>query len=74
MDMLLDQVLIKEHLMELVGAREDWHGRKYMNLVKESFLFFRGDLGEDTQFLYNPPNHLLSHSCSCFTQTVLESF
>ncbi|KAB0378563.1 hypothetical protein FD755_010141 [Muntiacus reevesi] len=68
------KVLIKEHLMELVGAREDWHGRKYMNLVKESFLFFRGYLGEDTQFLYNPPNHLLSHSCSCFTQAVLESF
>ena len=37
MDMLLDQVFIKEHLMELVGAREDWHGRKYMNLVKRKF-------------------------------------
>lgn len=74
MDMLLNQVLIKEHLRELVGAREDWHGRKYMNLVKESFLFFRGDIGEDTQFLYKSPNHLLSHSCSCFSWTVLESF
>lgn len=78
MDILLDRVykfiLIKEHLMELVEAGEDWPRRKYMNLVKESFLFFRGDLGKCTQFLYKLSNHLLSHPCSYFTWIVLESF
>lgn len=64
MNILFDQVykfiFSKEHLMELMGAGEDWHRRQYMNLIKESLPFFKGDLGKCTQFLDKPPYHPLS--------------
>lgn len=39
-------IFIKEHLMEVVEAAEDWHKEKVLHLIKARLVFFRGDLGK----------------------------